>query len=55
VLVSIHLSKHYLELVDELVARGIYPSRSEAVRVAVRDFVLKEFSLLLKRRKLIGR
>ncbi len=42
VLISVHVSKHMLDEIDELVKLGIYPSRSEAIRVAIRDLVLRE-------------
>jgi len=41
-LVSVHLPPKYIELLEELVARGLYPSRSEAIRVAVRDLIARD-------------
>ncbi len=41
VLISFHIPKSYVEMLDELVRRGIYPSRSEAIRVALRELVNK--------------
>ncbi len=41
VLISFHLPKSYVEVLDELVRRGVYPSRSEAIRVALRELVNK--------------
>jgi len=35
-LISFHLPKHYVDMLDDLVRRGIYPSRSEAIRDAIR-------------------
>ena len=40
--VSISLPEKYLEDLNELVRRGHYQSRSAAVRVAVRDLLLRE-------------
>ena len=34
-LISIHVQKWVLEELDRLVERGVYPSRSEAIRVAI--------------------
>ncbi|MHA1580578.1 MAG: ribbon-helix-helix domain-containing protein [Candidatus Freyarchaeota archaeon] len=41
-LVSIKLPTAYIDGLNKLVERGIYPSRSEAIRVAVRDMLKKE-------------
>ncbi|MEM2145240.1 MAG: type II toxin-antitoxin system ParD family antitoxin [Candidatus Jordarchaeaceae archaeon] len=41
-LISIKLPNAYIEGLNELVEMGIYPSRSEAIRVAVRDMLKKE-------------
>jgi len=37
--VSIHIPKQMLEQLDQMVKLGIYPSRSEAIRAAVREFL----------------
>jgi len=41
-LVSVLLPEAYLEGLDELVRSGMYPSRSAAIRVAVRDLLKRE-------------
>ncbi|WXG41427.1 MAG: type II toxin-antitoxin system ParD family antitoxin [Candidatus Freyarchaeum deiterrae] len=41
-LISIKLPNAYIDGLNELVENGIYPSRSEAIRVAVRDMLKKE-------------
>ena len=41
-LVSVHLPEKYIELLEQLVEMGLYPSRSEAIRVAVRDLIRRE-------------
>ena len=41
ILISVHLPRQMLEELDELVKKGVFPSRSEAVRVAIRDLILK--------------
>ncbi|MCS7386142.1 MAG: ribbon-helix-helix domain-containing protein [archaeon GB-1867-005] len=43
--ISIRLPSVYIELIDELVRMGIYPSRSEVIRVALRDFLRREMSM----------
>jgi len=35
-LISFHLPKPLLDMIDDLVRRGIYPNRSEAIRDAIR-------------------
>ena len=42
VLVSMHIQKQALEEIDELVKQGIFPSRSEAIRNAIRKLLAKE-------------
>jgi antitoxin ParD1/3/4 len=42
ILLSFHLPKKMLEDLDELVRSGAFPSRSEAIRVAIRDLINKE-------------
>ncbi|MGQ9459654.1 MAG: ribbon-helix-helix domain-containing protein [Candidatus Bathyarchaeaceae archaeon] len=41
-LVTVLLPEAYLEGLDELVRSGMYPSRSSAIRSAVRDMLKKE-------------
>ena len=45
VLISVHLPKQMLDGLDEMVRQGRFPSRSEAIRVAVRDLILRESGL----------
>jgi len=42
-LVSMHIQKQALEEIDELVRQGVFPSRSEAIRYAIRKLLAKEF------------
>jgi len=42
VLVSLHIPVQMLQELDSLVRTGVYPSRSEAIRVAIRDLILRE-------------
>ena len=42
VLISVHIPRRMLEGLDELARSGLFPSRSEAIRVAVRDLLIKE-------------
>jgi Arc/MetJ-type ribon-helix-helix transcriptional regulator len=41
-LVSAHIQKQALEEIDELVRQGMFPSRSEAIRYAIRKLLAKE-------------
>jgi len=41
-LVSVTLPEKYIEGLEELVRRGRYPNRSAAIRIAVRDLLLRE-------------
>ena len=39
VLISLHVPKYYVEVIDDLVRQGVYPSRSEAIRDAIRQLL----------------
>jgi len=41
-LVTVKMSDIYVKGLDELVQLGMYPSRSEAIRVAIRDLLRRE-------------
>lgn len=41
-LITVKLPEAYLGGIDELVTAGVYPNRSEAIRVAIRDMLKKE-------------
>ena len=40
-LVSVHVQKLLLKQLDRIVERGYYISRSDAIRAAIRDLVIK--------------
>jgi len=45
-IVTVNVPESYIEAIKKLVGRdGLYPSRSELIRVAVREFLLKELKL----------
>ena len=46
VVVAVHLPKIYVDKLEELVRRGLYPNRSEAIRMAVRDLIFNDFRRL---------
>ncbi len=41
-ILTVHLPDAYIKGLDELVNRRLYPNRSEAIRVAVRDLLKTE-------------
>lgn len=41
-LITVKMSEIYVNGVDRLVELGMYPSRSEAIRVAIRDLLRRE-------------
>lgn len=46
---TINVPESYIEAIKKLVGEnGLYPSRSELIRCAVRDFLLKEFKEVRK-------
>jgi len=44
--VTVHLPEAYIDALDELVRRKMYPNRAEAIRMAVRDFIKNEFKTI---------
>jgi Arc/MetJ-type ribon-helix-helix transcriptional regulator len=42
VLISLRIPKKMYEELENLVTRGLFPSRSEAIRHAIRSLLLKE-------------
>ena len=43
--VTVHLPEAYLDAIDELVRRKMYPNRAEVIRMAVRDLIRREAKL----------
>jgi len=43
-LITCHLPEAYLDGIEELVAAKIFPNRSEAIRVAVRELLKSELT-----------
>jgi len=41
-IITINLPEKYLEDLQILIEKGFYPSRSEALRIALRDFLANE-------------
>ena len=48
-LITCHFPEAYLEGIEELVSMNMYPNRSEAIRVAVRDLLKVELSTIVRR------
>ena len=44
-LITLWISEPYLMALDNLVSHGNYPSRAEAIRLAIRDLLVKESCL----------
>ena len=45
-LITIHLPEKYIDKLEELVIMELYPNRSEAIRMAVRDLLKSELGKL---------
>ena len=41
-LIAVHLPDRIVSDIQELVEKGLYPNRSEAIRIAVRDLLKRE-------------
>jgi len=50
-LVTVHLPRSYIRMLDSLVREGLYSSRSEAIRIAVRDLIKKEMWYIINSSK----
>ncbi len=44
-IITINLPEKYLQAIQILNDLGIYPSRSEAIRIALRDFLTNELKM----------
>jgi len=42
-LVTLNIPQVYLDGIEDLVEQDIYPNRSETIRIAIRDFLRKEY------------
>jgi len=42
VIISVHIPRKMLEYIDRLVEEGYYPSRSELIRIAIRELLQRE-------------
>ncbi len=51
--ISVRLPETYIEIMDELVKIKVYPSRSEIIRMALRDFLRKELRMHRERMKFL--
>ena len=45
-IVTVNLPRVYIDAIQVLTSRGDYPSRSEAIRVALRDFLGDELKMV---------
>ena len=50
-MITVHIPERYLEALETLVDQGHFPSRSEAIRVAIRDLIRNEIDLQKKNEK----
>ena len=41
-MISVHISEPYLDKLKDLVDMGLYPTRSKAIRIAIRDLIVSE-------------
>ncbi len=44
-IITINLPEKYLDAIRILNERGVYPSRSEAIRIALKEFLTEELKL----------
>jgi len=42
-LISVNLPEAYIKVLEQLVAEGKFPNRSEAIRVGIRDLIKTEY------------
>ncbi|MHA1803652.1 MAG: ribbon-helix-helix domain-containing protein [Promethearchaeota archaeon] len=48
-LITCHIPEAYIEGIEELVNKNLYPNRSEVIRIAIRDLLKSELSSLSRR------
>jgi len=48
---SVHLPEAYVDAIDVLVAKGFYMNRSEVIRSAVRDLIMREMKNVFARKE----
>lgn len=48
-LITCHLPEAYLSGIEELVNMNMYPNRSEVIRVAIRDLLKEELTIIGRR------
>ncbi|MHA1150518.1 MAG: ribbon-helix-helix domain-containing protein [Promethearchaeota archaeon] len=48
-LITCHLPEAYLRGIEELVNLEMYPNRSEVIRVAIRDLLKNELTIMARR------
>ncbi|TFG07718.1 ribbon-helix-helix protein, CopG family [Candidatus Thorarchaeota archaeon] len=41
-LIAVHLPERIVDDIEELVEKGLYPNRSETIRIAIRDLLKHE-------------
>jgi Ribbon-helix-helix protein, copG family. len=51
VALSVHLPEAYVDAIDVLVAEGFYMNRSEVIRSAVRDLIMREMKHVSARKE----
>ncbi|MEM2184782.1 MAG: ribbon-helix-helix domain-containing protein [Candidatus Methanomethylicia archaeon] len=51
--ICIRLPEQYVKAMDELIRIGTYPSRSEFIRAAIRDYLKKELEASSEFKKII--
>lgn len=47
-LITLHVPEQYISGIETLVNENMYPNRSEAIRVAIRDLLKNELTFLSK-------
>jgi len=45
-LITVHVPEAYLAGIEDLVGMNFYPNRSEVIRVAIRDLLKEELTIL---------
>jgi Ribbon-helix-helix protein, copG family. len=42
IIIAVRVPKKYIDAIDQLVRKGLVTSRSEAIRIALRDYIQRE-------------
>ncbi len=52
-IITIHIPDHFLKILDSLVEEGLFPNRSEAIRVGIKELLEMEYQMMDREKSLV--